>query len=121
MLPPDTLFYRYGKRLVAVRQRADLNEDVIAFSSFNKTFTREPKLYTEMILDKNDLLSSISEEEFCHFLEQVGGKIEDLAQLLDEGNTKKKANQENDIDYTQFIGILPVEQDAIEFTRELRE
>ena len=85
MLPPNTLFYRYGKRLVAMRQRADLNYDFIAFSSFNKTFTREPRLYAAMVFDKDGFLSAIDKEEFCRVLEQSGGKIEDLTALLNEG------------------------------------
>ena len=82
MLPSNTLFYRYGKRLVAIWQKADLNFDLIAFSSLHKTFTREPSLYAEMVFDKDGLMSSMSKEEFCHVLEQSGGRIEDLAVLL---------------------------------------
>ena len=88
MLPSNTLFYRYGKRLVAIWQKADLNYDLIAFSSLHKTFTREPSLYAAMIFDKDDLVSSVSKEEFWHILEQSGGRIEDLATLL-SGSTVK--------------------------------
>ena len=63
----------------------DLNYDFIAFSIFNKTFTREPRLYAAMVFDKDGFLSAIDKEEFCRVLEQSGGKIEDLTALLNEG------------------------------------
>ncbi|MEY4531491.1 MAG: hypothetical protein RLZZ156_2212 [Deinococcota bacterium] len=125
-LPKNTRFFLYGKWLVALRERADLDYDLIAFSSSDTTFAPEPRLYAMMIFDRDDLVRSINEEEFCRLLEERGGRIEELAKLLDEGlgvaQTKEtQITDEHDVDYMQFVGIYPLDQDAVQFTRELRD
>ncbi|MEY4530983.1 MAG: hypothetical protein RLZZ156_1704 [Deinococcota bacterium] len=126
MLPKNTLFYLYGKRLVALRERSDLDYALIAFSSSDKTFTPEPGLYAMMVFDRDDLVRSISKEEFCRLLEMRGGRVEDLASMLDEGLDVAQPNnpqtcEENDVDYMQFVGIQRLEQEAVDFVQELRD
>ncbi len=126
MLPKNTHFYLYGKRLVAIRERSDLNYDLIAFSSHDKTFMPEPRLYAAMLFDRDDLVKSIGRQEFCRLLKERGGKVEDLARMLDEGLNGVHKNEhqnleKNDIDYAEFIGLHPIDCESNIFTRELRD
>jgi hypothetical protein len=77
--------YLFGKRPIAIRQNAAMNFDVIAYSTITKKFSREPKLYTAMQWDQDDLVYQLTALDFIIWIQtKYSASMEDFFKCVDE-------------------------------------